>query len=202
MDRINTNNAHQSTRNPWCGIGIPERTADGLTSSKLVDARFEEFIAPYPELSKIMMSELTKGPGSGADNMLRNYRTIVGSTACISEGKYASGDYITPPTHPIIPETGRAFLRLGLFHPDYEITQKGELLPRTPSHQLVRRTAISKTMNRRKNSFGRGVVNRGCVTLPTWTPSAWTTCRLTPLDCPPLQCVPLMGGMAMQAEYA
>ena len=100
--------------------------------------------------------------------MLRNYRTVVGAVSCISEGNYQKGEYLTPPQAVITPETGRAFLRLGLVHPDVEVTTSGHLLPRTGNSRLIERgTTVERTNRPRfmRSSFGGGgcVQNRGGV---------------------------------------
>ena len=113
---MNFNNSNPSTKNEWCCV-----SGDGLTISKVLDKRFAEFIAPYPELANLVLNELTKGPSSAAENLVRNYRTVIGTTAAISEGRFKAGDYNLPPSHPLIPQNARAFTRLGLTHPDVEI---------------------------------------------------------------------------------
>ena len=162
VDIINANNAQEFTRIPWVGKGIPQLIGGGLTETKLVDKRFDRWIKPFPTLHQAVLRELTKGPSTGDNNLLRNYRTVVGATSCISEGNYQNREYITPPQTVITPETGRAFLRLGLVHPEVELTTSGHLLPRTGNSRLIERATIVERTNRpryMRNPFG----GRGCV---------------------------------------
>ena len=196
VEIINANNAKECSRIPWCGKGVPEPISKSLTSTQLVDKRFDRWIKPFPTLRKIVLRELPKGPSSGDDNLLRNYRTLIGATTAISEGRYQAGDYITPPMNVLVPETGRAFLRLGLFHPDVELTTSGDLLPRRDTHQLIERPAMSEKTNRpRMTPFGRirprGIENRGIAMLPTLSQNH-TRRSIAPMEYPSVQPVPMM----------
>ena len=84
-------------------------------------------------------------------------------------------------------------MRLGLFHPDTELTPSGHLLPRTGSQRLIERPAIIEKTNRpRMSPFGRGgIENRGIVMIPTLSQNPRRR-SIAPTEYPSIQSVPMM----------